>query len=570
MARRPDLSIGRRLLPRTLAGKFLVFQLCVVALVLVVAGLVSVRQSTTQFADSSGERVLGAAENVAGHPLVKGLEDEGVVVSPATQLAPVFEGARIQSGATVVLLADVNHRVIASTDPTLLGSILTLPDETAWAGRSWDGDLTLAGQRLIAASVPTYATSGDPLGVTLVGEEYPDTWSILRAGVPELLLLIVLAAAAGVAGSWLLARRVKRQTHGLEPDQIASLADHREALLHSIREGVLGVGPGGQVTVVNDAARQLLDLPRDCVGRDVGELGLEADLLDVIMGRRRGTDIVVLHGERVLVVNRRTARNEKAGASSGTVTTLRDRSELIAVQRQLGATRNATDTLRAQTHEFDNQLHVISGLLQLREYDEVSAYVAGLTRRRAEIDSAVTARIEDPPLAALLVAKSSLAAESAVQLHVAPSSRCPRLEPEMSNDVATVVGNLVDNALDAVANSAQAAITVEVTADDSAVHVMVSDTGPGVAPDAAAHIFDRGFTTKSAAVVGGRGIGLSLVRRICEQRGGAVRLRYSDGAVFTAVLPLREPAPTGVATTGVATTGDASATPVVTGNGGMP
>ena len=99
----------------------------------------------------------------------------------------------------------------------------------------------------------------------------------------------------------------------------------------------------------------------------------------------------------------------------------------------------------------------------------------------------------------------------------------------------------MDNALDAVANSAQALITVEVTADDADVQVTVSDSGPGVSPEAQDKIFDRGFSTKSAAVVGGRGIGLSLVRRICEQRGGAVGVHYADGAVFTAVLPVRAP-----------------------------
>jgi len=530
------MSWWRRLVPRTLAGKFLVFQLGVVGLVLLVAGLVSVRESTSQFASSSGDRVLGAAENVAGNPLVK----TGGDLNPATTLAPVAEAARIQSGATVVLVADVDRQIITSTDPTLVGAALVLPEESAWTGRSWDGDLTLGGQRLIAASVPVFSEQGGLIGLALVGEQYPDTWSILRSGVPELLLLILLAAAAGVTGSWLLARRIKKQTHGLEPEQIASLADHREALLHSIREGVLGVGPAGQVTVVNDGARALLDLPVDCVGRDVADLGLEPDLLDVLLGRRTGTDVVVVHRDRVLVVNRRTARTGgRSGVASGTVTTLRDRSELIAVQRQLGATRNATDTLRAQTHEFDNQLHVISGLLQLSEYDEARTYVSGLTRRRAELDSAVTARIEDPPLAALLVAKSSLAAESRVELAISPATRCPRLPSELSTDVATVVGNLVDNALDAVANSAEALVTIEVTVDDAQVHITVSDSGPGVTPEAQEKIFDRGFSTKSAAVVGGRGIGLSLVRRICEQRGGAVGVHYAEGAVFTAVLPVR-------------------------------
>ncbi|MEP6563331.1 MAG: Spo0B domain-containing protein, partial [Nakamurella sp.] len=228
---------------------------------------------------------------------------------------------------------------------------------------------------------------------------------------------------------------------------------------------MLGVGSGGLVTVANDGARSLLDLPSNCVGRDVSDLGLEPDLLDVVLGRRSGVDVVVVHRDRVLVVNRRTVRGDRggrSGAASGTVTTLRDRSELIAVQRQLGATRNATDTLRAQTHEFDNQLHVISGLLQLNEYDEAREYMAGLTRRRAELDTAVTARFDDAPLAALLVAKSSLAAESRVELIISASSRCPRLRGDLSTDVTTVVGNLIDNALDAVANSAKASVTVEV------------------------------------------------------------------------------------------------------------
>ena len=152
------MSWWRRLLPRTLAGKFLLFQLGVVGLVLLVAGLVSVRQSTSQFAASSGDRVLGAAENVAGNPLVK---QGGAVLSPATTLAPVAEAARTQSGATVVLVADTAQRIITSTDPTLIGATLALPDSSAWTGRSWDGDLTLSGERLIAASVPVYSNSGE-------------------------------------------------------------------------------------------------------------------------------------------------------------------------------------------------------------------------------------------------------------------------------------------------------------------------------------------------------------------------------------------------------------------------
>ena len=227
---------------------------------------------------------------------------------PARVLAPLLEGARSQSGATLVLAADPDHTVIAATDPTLIGTDLTLPDGSAWEGRSWDGDLTLGGQRLIAATVPVQDETGVVVALALVAEEYPSTLDIVLSGVPELMLLLALAALAGVTGSWLLARRVKHQTHGLEPTEIANLADHREALLHSIREGVLGVGPDGVVTVANDGARELLDLPADCVGRDVTTLGLEPELLEVVLGHRNGVDLPVFHRDLVLVVNRRQVR----------------------------------------------------------------------------------------------------------------------------------------------------------------------------------------------------------------------------------------------------------------------
>ena len=539
----------RRWQPRTLAGSFLVLQLAVVALVLLVAAIVSVRQAQAQFRSYAAERILGAAESLASNPLVR---ERGPTPTAATDLAPVAESVRIQSGSSTVLLAGLDRRIVAASDPTLVGTQLTLPDESVWAGRSWGGDATLAGQELIAAVAPVYAaTDAGPalLGLALVGETYPAAWSPLLVDVPEAALLLGLAALAGVVGSWLLARRIKAQTHGLEPAQIATLADQREALLYSIREGVLGVDSADRVTFANDSARDLLDLPEQCVGRRVEELALAPAVVDVLLGRVAGIDVVVVHRDRALVANRRTARTSgsdgpRSGQSIGTVITLRDRSDLIAVQRQLGATRSATETLRAQTHEFDNQLHIISGLVQMGGYDEVREYVATLTRKRAEFDATITERVGDPALASLLVAKSSLATESSVALALMPTSRCPRLDPELSTDVATVLGNLIDNALDAVANADHAAVAVEITATAEEVRVVVTDTGPGVPQGAVDQVFARGYSTKSSTVAGGRGIGLALVRTICERRGGWVSVRSGAdpvadgevGAVFTAVL----------------------------------
>jgi len=162
-----------------------------------------------------------------------------------------------------------------------------------------------------------------------------------------------------------------------------------------------------------------------------------------------------------------------------------------------------------------------------------------LSRRRAEISDAVLAHVEDPAVAALLIAKTSLAAERGIDLEIADGSRLPRLDPESSTDVGTVLGNLVDNAVDASQSVGGDAVEVGLRVDGATVHLTVSDTGPGVPADQVGQIFRRGWTTKESTI-GGRGVGLALVQVVCERRGGVVTVRAADdgaGAVFEAELP---------------------------------
>jgi two-component system CitB family sensor kinase len=240
-------------------------------------------------------------------------------------------------------------------------------------------------------------------------------------------------------------------------------------------------------------------------------------------------------GERILTLNRMPV--SVRGATAGSVTTMRDLTELRQLRRELGVTRQTTEGLRAQAHEFANRLHTISGLLELGEYEEVLRYVKRLGSATQELSAAVTSLIGDPALAALLIAKASLAAERGIRLQIAPSTRLGSLDDQLSEDLATVVGNLVDNALDAIGPLGGGEVEVEVVEDSAAVRVEVRDSGPGVAPDLVEEVFTRGFTTK-AADGGRRGFGLALTRTICARRGGAVSVRNDDGAVFCAILPL--------------------------------
>jgi sensor histidine kinase regulating citrate/malate metabolism len=333
----------------------------------------------------------------------------------------------------------------------------------------------------------------------------------------------------------LVARRVKRQTLGLEPVEIRGLVEHREAMLTGIKEGVLGLDLDDRVTLVNAEAHRMLGLPDDCIGRTLTELGVEDRLLDVLTGSAAQQDAVVFAGERILTLNRKPVAIR--GTAVGSVTTMRDLTELRQLQQELGVTRQTTEALRAQAHEFANRLHTISGLLELEEYAEVLRYVKRLGSATQELAATVTERIDSPPLAALLIAKSSVAAERGIRLHLADTSRVGPLADDLAEDLATVVGNLVDNALDAVGPLGGGEVDVLVREENGAVVVEVRDSGPGIAPELVEEVFTSGFTTKAAAG-GYRGFGLALTRTLCVRRGGSVSVRNDDGAVFSARLPL--------------------------------
>jgi len=180
----------------------------------------------------------------------------------------------------------------------------------------------------------------------------------------------------------------------------------------------------------------------------------------------------------------------------------------------------------------------VLGLIQLEEFDEVRSYVRRISADETQLTTAVTSRVEDPAVAALLIAKSSLAAERGVLLVVEESTRLGQIDEDLSTDISTVLGNLVDNALDALDPFEGGEVNVQITCDSTNVTVRVRDTGPGVSADAATRLFTHGFTTKAHDVNTKRGIGLALVRVICRRRGGDVTVRNDDGAVFSAVLPL--------------------------------
>lgn len=525
---------------RSLSRQLLVWQLGVVVVLLGAVAALAVVQSQAAFRDTQGRRMLSVAEDVAAVATVR-----SALTTGRYDLLPAFaRSAENLSGANGIVIVDGRSVVRTSPDPAQVRTVFDPGESTAPAGRSWVGN---PDGRTVVAQVPVISDRGDVIGLVSAGIRAPSPLEALSAARGEVLALLGLALVVGVAGSLLLASRVRRQTLGLEPDEIVELVQRREAMLLGIKEGVVGLDTADRVTLLNPVARELLELPDARPGDHVDALGLDPRLRDVLTGASAGEDQLVLADARALVLNRMPVGLD--GRDVGAVVTLRDRTELLTLEQRLDASRTVTDTLRAQAHEFSNRLHTIAGLTELGEHDEVRRFVAGIVEASEAWRREVVSRVGDAAAAALLVAKASHAAERGALLAFDPDARLPPVDPdrdpELSADLVTVLGNLIDNAIDAVvgAPGARGRVGIGLGVVDDVAEVRVRDTGPGVASELVEEVFRSGFSTKVARADGtgrgGRGLGLALARQACLRRGGGITLHNDGGAVFVARLPLR-------------------------------
>jgi two-component system, CitB family, sensor kinase len=329
---------------------------------------------------------------------------------------------------------------------------------------------------------------------------------------------------------------VRRQTRGMDPEELAALYDHHDAVLHAIREGVVVVGRDDRLLLANGEARRLLGLDEGAIGRPVGEVIGDGSLLAALRGRTGSSEGLHVLGDRVLVSGQRTA--ERDGQQLATVTTLRDRTELEGLVRELATVRGLADAMRAQAHEAANELHTVVGLVELGRYDDAVAFA---TRRigvtQDEVDF-VQQRVGDPALAALLLAKAAACRERGVQLALDERSGLNAgILP--SEDLVTMVGNLIDNALDALAGRQGGRIDVALLTEADQLVLEVRDDGPGIPASDLPRIFEAGWSTKPGSGAARRGLGLALVSSTATRLGGAVGARNDGGAVFAVRVPVR-------------------------------
>jgi sensor histidine kinase regulating citrate/malate metabolism len=470
---------------------------------------------------SARQRALDLAVAVADSPTVRQAVREP---DPSGVLQPFAEQVRRDSGTDFVVVMSPRGIRYSHPDPGLIGERFIGSIRQAQDGRRYTEEYEGTLGPSVRAVVPVLASAGgdDVVGLVSVGIRTARVQDEVLAALPRILGAAAVVAALGIVGAWLIHRRVRRQTHGLGEQEITRMYEYYDAVLRAVREGLVLVDPDGRVSLVNREAERLLDVEAArAVGADVGALGLDPTLTEAVRSGRSLADEVVALADRVLIVNAAAAVWE--GREVGTVVTVRDRTELQGVTAELDTVRSLADSLRAHSHETANRLHTMVSLVEMGRTEEAVELATHEMQLAQGLTDRMVGAVEEPVVAALLLGKSAQAHERGVRLDLDPSSVVTGL-PMGPHDAVTVIGNLLDNAIDAAQGSDEATVAVHLHASETHLDVAVQDSGPGIAPEARAHVFERGWSTKEADQPHGRGLGLALVGQVVRRHGGTTRV----------------------------------------------
>ncbi|MFE9095314.1 ATP-binding protein [Streptomyces sp. NPDC007264] len=531
--------------PRSLAGQLFAMQAVLIAVLVAGYALFSYLSDRRQAQDAAGRQTMAVARSVADAPSVR----EAIrTEDPTRTLQPYATAVQRHTGVDFVTIMDPRGIRWTHPDPARIGEHFLGHTAQALRGESFTETYTGTLGPSVRAVTPI-RDGGRIVGLVSAGIKVRTVSARLQDQVTAMAGVAGGALVLGGIGTYVINARLRRSTHGMNATELSRMHDYHQAALHAVREGLLMLDGRYRVALINDGGRELLGVTGEVVGRSVAELGLPAPLTGTLLASEPRVDEVHLTAARVLVVNTSPV---SGGERRGTVVTLRDVTELQAVTGELNSERGFTQALRSQAHEAANRLHTVVSLIELGRADEAAGFATAELELAQALTDQVVAAVDEPVLAALLLGKAAQANEQGVELVVSQESRIddgllPASLP--ARDLVTILGNLIDNAVDAARGSAGARVTVTAYSEGADLVLRVSDTGDGVDPAHAEAVFERGWSTKAAAGPGGRGLGLALVRQTVRRHRGTLTVSKAagGGARFEARVPLPavEPAPPG-------------------------
>ncbi|MCU1636866.1 MAG: hypothetical protein JWQ68_2105 [Cryobacterium sp.] len=524
-------------------------------------GVVALALDTRARVDSeAATRSTRVASSIAENPFViDAVQDP----DPTATLQPYAVRLMNVFAVDFVTIMTTDGIRLTHRDPDEIGKPFMGTTAPALEGKTFTETFTGTLGPSVRAATPITADDGEIVALVSVGITVENLTGAFGQRIPAAIGIVAALILVGALASWLLSRYLRRVTWGRGPEEMSRMFAYYESVLHSVREGLVLVDTGGRIVLYNDHAAELLSLPlaasnSDAVPRRASEYGIPAPLAELLESGRNAVDETYLTDERVLVLNQQQAvPPDGRPRSFGTVTTLRDRTEMQLLTGELASTRTMSDALRSQTHEFSNRLHTIVSLIELGRSAEALEFASAENVVSQELADRVLGQIDEPVLAALLLGKSAQARERGVHLLVDVPVALRQTETDPSL-LVTILGNLIDNAVDAASDAGNAAraavgangpaaapvpvpdepwVEVYLALDDGRLVIQVSDSGPGIPPEDVGRAFSRGYSTKEP-VEHGRGVGLALVSQSVRRLGGTIEV--GEGSVFTVELPRSE------------------------------
>lgn len=533
-----------------LGQQVFIFYAVIVVLVIgsgVVAAVIMADRLVHRAAENQVESV--AQTMAAMSPVIAALEGE----APAGTLQPLADEVERQADVLFVVVTDpdgirLTHPQSEYVGERIIGTIAEAQEGEVVLEVA-DGHLG----RSVRAVVPVFGTEGgdEVVGLVAVGVGVERRRDALGQAMPLLFGAAAFSFAVAGAGSWWISRRLDRQTFGMRKAELARVYSHHDAVLHAIREGLVVVDETGTVVLINDAAQELLDVGPEAEGGPVTDLPVSGDLAAILESGAEVDDKITLAGERLVVVSQVPVGGGGDNGSLGTAVTLRDHSEVMVLADELSATRSLADGLRAQVHESANRLHTIVMLVELGDTEAAVDLATAEVRAKKALTTRLVSQLDDATLVALLLGKFAEAERRSVELTLTPESRLTGEWPE-PQDLVTVVGNLVDNAMDAALEGSRrpAQVDVAVREEDhdgqECIVIAVCDSGPGFSAEAERYVFEPGWSSKPVDPDRrhGRGIGMALVHQVVSRYGGTIEIaattpegRSLGGAVVIVRLP---------------------------------
>ncbi|MCU1408658.1 MAG: Histidine kinase [Microbacteriaceae bacterium] len=508
---------------------------------------------TALFVDAQGrsyteteDRVIAVATTIADNPLVL---QASTSADPSSILQPYAQRVTADAHLDFITIMNTDRTRWTHPTPSEIGKPYIGAIQRALNGERFTETSTGTLGPSVRAVVPVTDGDGTVRALVAAGVTTSNIAIALQARLPAVLALALVLLVAGSLVSWLLGRYLRRVTLGWGPEQLAQLFVYYDSMLHSVREGLLLVDLRGNLVLYNDYAAQLLGIPvqpsgpvRERRPRRLDELHLSTGLDELLRSGRVAHDEVHVTETRVLVMSQQPALTPPAygrkRAAMGSVVTVRDHTDLQVLGDELQTMHTLSDALRAQTHEHSNRLHTLVSLMELGRTPEALEFATKDLELSQRLTDEFIGAVDEPVISALLMGKAAQANELGVALTVEASGSLS--ESGLSvHDLVTVLGNLVDNALDAAAAGAVPRhVDVSVSRTSDAVVIEVADSGAGVPPGSSGDILRHGYSTKEPGSQG-RGIGLALVRQSVARLGGTLDVGRRHGAVFTVTIPVR-------------------------------